>query len=225
MSRTKQFHSSVFLNEHSLNSPNDEISIVASVLYNVLMHTNFDILERHISQSLPSYSELGFEAFVSYPHHDLRFTNPNYVPYTVTAEIDSHVLKISLVGDPLEYRYEVKLLEEQTFSPKTIVHFSEELEPGRFRIEFVGEKGFAAMVMREEYTNESTLVRSILLSEDFYRPVHQIVVQSIKDKPESTDDSGVSPIPGFIDPNDQDNQDDNIDKGIEEDDEKIKGYY
>lgn len=167
------------LNEQSLNSSHNELSMVSSIFYKALTETNFEIIERYISQSLPPYSQLGFEAFVSYPNHDLRFVNPNYTPYTITAKIELDELYVSINGEPLDYRYETKLLEEQTFSPKTIIHYSEELRPGTSKVALVGQEGRAAMVMKEEYTREGSLVRTVQLSEDFYRPVHHIEVRSL----------------------------------------------
>lgn len=59
------------LNQHAYDSPNGEMGIVASVLYEAITETNFEIVERHLSQTFPSHAKLGFESLITYPHHDL----------------------------------------------------------------------------------------------------------------------------------------------------------
>ena len=63
------------LEELGVGYASDEtLSIIASGIYEVILQTNFPIIERHISESLPFYAKLGYEAKINPDHNiDLVF--------------------------------------------------------------------------------------------------------------------------------------------------------
>ncbi|RXI98417.1 hypothetical protein DS745_19015 [Anaerobacillus alkaliphilus] len=166
-----------------------EMNVVATALYTALLSTNFEIVERHIDQTLPDYSELGFEAFVSYPSNDLRFYNPNYIPYTVEINLHPDFMHLVIVGYPLETKVRVERENEQSFDPKTVLQFSALVAEGEREIVNPGQSGFAVNVLRKTFSSNNSLLFSELISEDFYRPAHRIEIRSLikKEEPLSSD--------------------------------------
>lgn len=168
------------LKELNLSSSNgEEMNIVATALYKTLLATNFEILQRETSVSLPEYSELGFEAFVSGKESDLRFYNPNILSYTLIVNLDGNVLHTALKGYQLENIYKIKLAETETFEPKRVLQYSAEVPIGQRVISQEGKKGYATAVYREVYDRLNRKLDQSLISKDFYRPTHIIEVRSL----------------------------------------------
>ncbi|WNF35927.1 VanW family protein [Bacillaceae bacterium IKA-2] len=162
----------------SLNN-NETMSIAASAIYKVILETNFEVIERHTSSSLPEYSELGYEAYVSSDGNDLRFYNPNSKPYTLVLRLQGKVLSAAIEGYPLANSYIVNLKDEQTFKPKRILQYSAGVPLGNRVIQQEGKYGYAIKVYREAYDRSNRIMTIELISEDFYRPTHIIEVRSL----------------------------------------------
>ena len=62
----------------------EALSGIATGIYQVILPTNFSIIERNISEELPDYAELGFEAKVNLEtNKDLVFLNGNESSYKI----------------------------------------------------------------------------------------------------------------------------------------------
>lgn len=212
------------LEELNLSEVNNHASgIVATAIYQGLLETNFEIRERHISNSLPDYSELGFEADVLRDERDLRFYNPNSTPYTFFLKFVENDLSVSIKGFPLRYNYRVKLKEEQTFEPRRVLQYSANVAFGEKLVKQEGKDGYAVKVYRQAYDRFNQTVIEEFISEDFYRPTHIIEVRSLIEteasNPSNDIDQGIQ------------NPDDEVDNSVEKDEEfenddsdPIKGY-
>lgn len=155
------------------NTSNELLSLVGSSIYQTITNSNFDILERHISRQLPEGIEPGFEARVTEGKQDLVFFNPNFTTYLLKFELVNNGLKTTLQGEPLFYRYEAVVQDVQKYEPKTIVQFSAAFPPNVRNIEEIGREGMVIKVYRNIIADGAD-VKSVLLSEDFYPPVHMI---------------------------------------------------
>lgn len=168
----------------SAHSHSYEMSVIATGLYQVFLETNFEVIERHISQFLPEYSDLGLEAFVSFPSHDLRVYNPNYISYVVEMNLQSDLLHLKLTGIPFETSYRIEKEKEQSFDPKTVLQFSANVADGQMELVSPGQPGFAVNVVRKIYSSNGSLLGSELITEDFYRPKHRVELRSLIKKEE-----------------------------------------
>ncbi|WP_042459218.1 G5 domain-containing protein [Neobacillus dielmonensis] len=152
------------------------LNLLATGIYQAVLSSNFTIDERNIGTSLPAYTSVGFEARVDQTaKQDLAFTNPNKGAYYLELQIDNNQLKVTLKGQQLLYTYKVTKKDEQTLKPKTIVQYSPLVAPGKTQIQTKGTDGQVAKVYRDEYQGEK-LLKSELVSEDYYAPVHQVEV-------------------------------------------------
>lgn len=161
---------------------------VATGLYGAVLNTNFMVNQRHISTKLPSYAELGKEASVKPEHnHDLVFTNPNEQTYQLNMEVESGQLRVQILGYPLPNEYELSIESKRTIQPRTIVQFSELVQPGDTSLKEEGREGTFVEVYRFEKNNE-TVVQKDFVSEDYYPPVNRVEVQyGSNDQPPETD--------------------------------------
>ncbi|MGE7601030.1 VanW family protein [Peribacillus sp. NPDC097675] len=199
----------------------DTLSRLATVIYGVILPTNFTIIERNISNQLPGYAELGFEAHVdSEIGHDLIFANTNDGSYRIELQVEGKKLKATLKGQSFLNSYEVKTTDEKRYTPKTIKQYSDELAPAAMQVKQEGKEGITVKVLRRIESSSGDLLETETLSEDFYAPIHRIEVFGLKLK------EIISP------PTDSDNEDESDtdsdnsgkdDETIDEDTEQEQG--
>ncbi|WP_462412388.1 VanW family protein [Neobacillus sp. Marseille-QA0830] len=155
------------------------LNLLATGIYQAVLSSNFTIDERNISTSLPAYSSIGSEARVDQTtKKDLAFTNPNKGNYYLELHVDGNQLQVTLKGQQLLYTYKVTKKDEQKLKPKTIVQYSPLVLPGKIKIQTYGIEGQVVKVYRDEYQGEQ-LLKSALISEDYYPPVHQIEIHGL----------------------------------------------
>jgi hypothetical protein len=153
------------------------IDLVSSGIYQAILPTNFEILERHISAELPKNISLGYEAKVdSKLKWDLTFYNPNEVNYKIEIYSDGQLLKFDVVG--VSFLYEYRIMQEgiQLFDPKTIKQYSPLLEPGLSKITKSGQKGSYLEISRLIIDETGKVLEHQVVSKDYYAPVHQVEV-------------------------------------------------
>ena len=119
-----------------LNTVDSEAaSTIASVLYELILQTNFAILERNQSPTLPGETTLGLEAKVdSIINQDFSFFNPNDEVYRIELLESKDGLIATLTGFPFDYLYEFNLEDEKLFEPKTIWQYSAKLSVGQVEV-------------------------------------------------------------------------------------------
>lgn len=156
------------------------LSCIATGIYQVILPTNFSIIERDISEELPDYAKLGFEAKVNIEKNkDLVFLNGNASSYKIQLKaIDDRII-FSLIGPSFINEYKIITKDQQNYTPKTIVQFNPQLSPTQKIVEKEGEDGQSIRVDREIFTGNGELVNRESISEDFYPPVHRVEVHGL----------------------------------------------
>lgn len=156
-------------------------SIIASGIYQVILPTNFVIIEKNTSRELPDNIALGYEAKIDVEKNiDFVFQNPNDNRYTVNVVWESNAMKVTLTGSKFANSYKIDADEIEHFLPKTIKQYSPLLKIGEKKVDREGKKGVLIKVYREEYANNQ-LVRKELISEDFYPPLHKVEIHPLSE--------------------------------------------
>lgn len=176
----------------------ETMNILASSIYELILPTNFLVIERHISENLPAYAKLGYEAKVN-PETDLDFIfmNENDGPYKVYFDKTNANLVISLIGPSFLNQYKIIEKDKKTFKPKTIVQFNPQLSPIEKIVKTAGKDGRLVRLYRETYDENGERLKEEKVSEDFYPPVHQVEIRGLI-KDESTSSSENSDTNGEI---------------------------
>ncbi|MBV7505996.1 G5 domain-containing protein [Bacillus sp. sid0103] len=155
------------------------LSFIGTGIYQAILPTNFSVVDRNISNVLPEYARLGFEARVSPAKNtDLIITNPNKSSYTIELVLENNLLKVRLKGKKFLYNYKISKKDEQQLKPKTIVQYSPILKPGKTMVKAKGADGTFVKVYREMYQGEQ-LLKTELISEDYYPPVYRIEIHAL----------------------------------------------
>ncbi|MFT4412805.1 VanW family protein [Fredinandcohnia humi] len=181
------------------------LSHIASAIYKAVLSTNFEIIERHISNELPPNTELGYEAKIVPTSFDFAFINPNPTSYILQFEVMNQNLVVRIIGEPFSYTYKAMFEDEEAFEPKTIVQYSSTIPFGQRHIQEEGKNGYLVKVIRAATDETGSIIERVQIAEDFYPPVHRIEVQSFITNQETT-----PPNPGNNQGEDgqpQDNQD------------------
>ncbi|WP_158318892.1 VanW family protein [Robertmurraya kyonggiensis] len=156
------------------------LSKIATGIYNVFLPTNFDFIERHISNELPEYAELGFEAKADQDLKlDLVFSNPNEFSYLLEFEKKNDDIFISLKGPELLNKYVILPEDKETFKPKIIRQFNPNLGPTEIKVKVEGKEGQLIKVFREHRDEKGAVLKKELVAEDFYPPIHRVEVQGL----------------------------------------------
>ncbi|MFP5114419.1 G5 domain-containing protein [Bacillaceae bacterium C204] len=164
----------------------DSLNLMATGIYQVILPSNFSIVERNINSSLPDYSSLGFEAKVNpIKKADFVITNPNKAKYILTLHLENNQLKVEMKGEKLIYTYKISTKDEQKLAPKTIIQYSPLLLPGKTKIQTKGEEGQIVKVYREIYQGDQ-LIKTELISEDYYPPIYQVEIHGLEGTQETT---------------------------------------
>jgi hypothetical protein len=185
----KQF-SLLKLNEsldETLRLTNGELSIIATGLYELILHTNFMNISKQTTEKIENYpifaeNKRGLEATINTSlGHDLTFYNPNAMNYYVAVSVTNDGVRFDLKG--VEFIQQISVfgvdstdiayMEPQTvYIPTTILN-GEELTPGEEIQYLSGIQGFRAIVGREITDLEGNVTQEII-NEDIYMPRHNI---------------------------------------------------
>lgn len=156
------------------------LSKIATSIYEVILPTNFEMIERHISSELPEYAALGFEAKVDPElNYDLIFSNGNEWSYFIEFEKVDDVFITYLKGPTLLNQYILLQEDKESFKPKTILQFNSELSPTESQVKVAGKEGQLIKIYREHRDENGAVLKKELISEDFYPPIHQIEITGL----------------------------------------------
>ncbi|ETI70299.1 G5 domain-containing protein [Neobacillus vireti] len=182
-----------FAKKHKIGN-SSSLNIIATGIYQAILPSDFLIVERNISSSLPDYATLGFEAKVNQNEHvDFVIANPIKEKYILELQLENDKLKVILKGKKFLNNYKINKKDEQSLKPKTIVQYSPQLLPGKTKIQTQGADGQIVKVYREIYQGNQ-FIKSELISEDYYPPIYQVIVQALsryeQETPQTSDTSG-----------------------------------
>ncbi|MBM7648935.1 hypothetical protein JOC78_001885 [Bacillus ectoiniformans] len=157
----------------------DELNMLSSLFYRLVLKTNFLILEKNQGTELPSFIELGYEAKISKVKElDFVFMNDNDIDYTLEMKVVNNKLYGAIKGVPFASEYNSLLKNKQTFSPKTILQFTPDLPFGEKTVLKTGSKGTMIQMFRQ--TNGK---KEEKIAEDFYPPEHRVERHSSRAEP------------------------------------------
>ncbi|KAA0965344.1 hypothetical protein FQ087_03280 [Sporosarcina sp. ANT_H38] len=167
----------------------EELTVLASVLYATILQTNFVIDERNIGSILAPLAEPGFEAAINEQLGlNFIFTNPNKTAFRLHIQSDKGKIVSSIIGMPLLYSYSPFVGQLESFEPKTIQQFSAFVPDGQVRVADEGRKGMEVEVHRT-ISYEGSVVEDEMISSDFYAPIPKIELHPLKKDSQQTSES------------------------------------
>src|SRR5690625_1315893 len=171
----------------ALLSSTKETSFLATALYNLFLQTNFEILERHANETVPSYTKAGQDVLINVlESKDLIVKNLDNTSYEIKVTKSKGQLQMPLKGMPQETTYEYKTKKLNEIGQRTLYRYSKKLNPGEQEIIQQGQSGLTVEVYRNSFAPDKTLLTSERISKDVYLPIPKIVlVSTSEDVPEN----------------------------------------
>ncbi|MFJ7730310.1 G5 domain-containing protein [Lysinibacillus sp. NPDC097231] len=157
-----------------------DLDFVASILYSVILQTDYEILERYSQQANPAYIQQGIEADVNATlAKDLQFINRSHQLGKLKATIEGNQLKIEIFATGRDKDITVRVSKDTIVKPRIIYRYSDDLKIGQERVEQEGKEGARVEVYRSIVEDGAT--EEQLISRDYYAPQNRIVTRSSKE--------------------------------------------
>ncbi|MEH7236198.1 G5 domain-containing protein [Bacillus sp. JJ1562] len=157
---------------------NEVLSVIATGIYSTVLSSNFEIIERHISDQLPYYADFGYEAMIEKEIKDLIIHNVNPLEYKLMFSFKDHEFSVQLIGPELQQSINVVIEDEESFKPKIIKQFDSTLPRGEMVVKQEGISGQVGKIYR--IIKEVGVVdEKVKIAEDYYPPINTIEAHSI----------------------------------------------
>ncbi|MCC3356546.1 G5 domain-containing protein [Bacillus sp. REN16] len=157
---------------------NETLSMIATGIYSTVLPTNFDIVERHISDILPPYATFGNEAMIEKEKKDFIIYNTNPYEYRFVFSLTDKGFEVQLTGAQMPQTISISIRDEESFKPKIIKQFDSTLKKGQVVVKQKGTPGQVGKIYRI-VKKQGQLDQSVLVAQDYYPPIPKIEVQSI----------------------------------------------
>jgi len=172
----------------SLKDSNEELSFVATGLYEAILQTNMAIIKRQHHLQLPKYANRGLDVFIHQSKQkDFVTQNNNHTAYQIKATLEDRELHVSIHSLEQPFIYDYNTENEETIKPRTIYRYSKDLSPGETELIQEGEDGFSIEVYRTTLSHSDEVLTSERISKDIYLPTPKIVLTSTEDAPEESE--------------------------------------
>lgn len=147
---------------------------VSSTLYNAVLLSNFEIVERKAHGLKVSYVDPGRDATLTGSSIDLKFKNINSAPIFIYSVLDGSTITVSIYGANEHPNQTVEIITEiyERIPPQTEYVEDPELEKGTRVIDRKPAEGIKSKTYRKIYLN-GKLIKTQLLSKDYYKPVNK----------------------------------------------------
>ena len=152
---------------------------LSSTLYNSVLLSNLEIVERRNHSFKTSYLPAGLDATVSWGSVDFKFKNTRKYPIKIIAKAQDGVVKVDIYGIKQDDDYDVKIESSETsiIPMKTIYEHDITLSKGEEYVSQNGDDGCTSETYKILYKN-GLIVSKTLLSKDTYNDLPKIIKQN-----------------------------------------------
>lgn len=155
---------------------------VSTTLYNAVLLSGLKIIEYHPHSLVVSYIAPSFDAMVNSGGADLKFQNTTDNPIVICATANGSVLKISVLGEPMQEKYFRQSVVTETISaPDTEIIVDEkgeypEILNGERKVFCYGKEGLKSLGYLIKHKN-GKLVSVTQIRKDTYKPMRGLIVE------------------------------------------------
>lgn len=153
---------------------------VSSTLYNAVLYSNLEIVERRNHGFRTSYIAAGRDATVVYGATDFKFKNTRNYPIKIKASCSGGVCKFEIYGihEDVEYDVSISVTTLSTTPFNTEYQDTTDLAEGVTKVEQGGMNGAKTKTYRTLKLN-GNVVKTELLSTDTYKPMTKIILRGV----------------------------------------------
>ncbi|MDF2546258.1 MAG: hypothetical protein K0R93_1156 [Anaerosolibacter sp.] len=156
---------------------------VSSTIYNAILLSNLNIVER-INHSIPStYVPKGRDATVSYGVLDFKFQNILAQPIYIESFIRGNLLTVKVYGQKIDNKVvRIESREDQVVKRTVEVKFDPNMYQGEEKIDQEGRDGYRITTFKVVLENGVEIERK-QITKDYYKPQNQIIIKGTKKRP------------------------------------------
>lgn len=153
---------------------------VSSTLYNAVLLSNLQVLQRYKHSAVLGYVQAGRDATVSYGQLDFRFRNTLSFPIVIRTFVTGNRISVGLWGKEA-LPYQVKLTSESQALPFTTVEQEDTTLPeGRRVVVDEGKPGQLVIIYKEVVQAGQKSGRKSIVSKNLYQPQNRIVKVGVR---------------------------------------------
>ncbi len=170
---------------------------ISSTLYNTVLMSNLEVVERRNHQFVTSYLPAGRDATVVYGAIDFKFKNTRKFPVRISASAKNGIATVSMFGFKEENEYTFSFNTKTIASIPFTTKYEEDatLEAGTEKVKKKGVNGLKTETYMTKMLN-GKVVSSTLLSKDTYDAMNRVIVKATKkEMPQTEQPTTTTPNP------------------------------
>ncbi len=150
---------------------------VSTTLYNALVRSDIEIIERSNHSRPIGYVERGADAAVAPGYKDLKFKNNLKHKIFIDSKIVDDTIEFIIFGNHEDKEYDIDLVTkfEREKTPETITKYSDKIADGEVQVESKGNKGYDYSSYKE-YKKNGEVVKVEKYLKSYYIPKNRVVV-------------------------------------------------
>lgn len=150
---------------------------VSSTLYNSVLLSNLEVVERYNHCYTPGYVPVCRDATVSWGGVDFKFKNNRNYPIKIIAHGSGGTVKVDIIGLKSTEDYNVRIESYVTgyIGPTIVYKPTNTLEPGVKKVTSAGSKGCTAVCYKTLEKN-GAIISKTLISKDRYNAHNKVVL-------------------------------------------------
>ena len=179
----------------------------SSTIYDCVLHTDLQVIERSAHRYTVSYLPLGNDATINWGTIDFKFKNNTDYPIRVDIVAEGRKLTAKLIGTKLDDTYiKIETVTLSRTSYQTIRREDESVPPGKTVVESSGYSGAVVETYKNHYDGNDKLISRTLVGRSTYRTQDRVILippgsaetpdgQQPTGTPENPSEPTVSPTP------------------------------
>ena len=149
----------------------------SSTIYDCVLHTSLEVLERSSHMFTVSYLPMGHDATINWGTIDFKFKNNTDYPIRVEVIVEGRDLTVNLWGTKLDDTY-IKIETERvsTIPFQVIRREDESVAPGKTKTETAGHTGYVVDTYKLLYDANDNLISRTKVSRSSYRSQDSVIL-------------------------------------------------
>ncbi|MHB1421002.1 MAG: VanW family protein [Bacillota bacterium] len=166
-----------YMGSNIIESYGGGVCKIASTLYNVVVYSNLQVIERHPHGMTVPYVPPGQDATVSFGNRDFRFMNNTVSPIIIWSMAEGNTLYISIYGKstPPKVIWHHRTLNQEQYYP--VYRFNPSLPKGEKKVIIPGSNG---LTVKSWVTIQKEVGRVEIkdMGISYYRPMVEVIEQN-----------------------------------------------
>ncbi|MDR0813830.1 MAG: VanW family protein [Oscillospiraceae bacterium] len=173
----------------------------SSTIYNAVLHTDLEVVERRAHSMTVGYLPYGQDATVNFGVIDFKFKNnsPYPIRIDIVASETTKLLNVKIVGTKLD-DITIKVVSRTLSHTRATTIYQEDasIAPGTQNIKIKAHDGYIMETTKEYYDAAGNLIKSVVVGKSSYKKYDKLVLVAPGEdptKPAPAPDPGDNPVP------------------------------